>query len=175
MNTTPSLTPAQQKVLSRARHIGAPGLYVQGPTCRTAMSLVNRGLGRIKNLSMNPARGWFVANEEAYADVTNGRKSAQEAIRERIAALQATTPTDDDPLAEARAEQSAERRYEHTIVATAENIVPGAFWFGERIDSVEDANSYGHYPNRVRVTTDGKRSYHVTLGAKYSSAITAIV
>ena len=33
-------------------------------------------------------------------------------IRERIAALQATTPTDEDPLAEARAEQAAERRYE---------------------------------------------------------------
>ncbi len=38
-------------------------------------------------------------------------------IRERIAALQATNPTDEDPLAEARAEQAAEIRYADRILS----------------------------------------------------------
>lgn len=62
-----------------------------------------------------------------------------------------------------------------TITATPSRITVGASWFGEVITRVEDANTYGHYPNRVRVTTDNVRAYNITLGARYAAATVAIV
>lgn len=64
--------------------------------------------------------------------------------------------------------------HSNPITATADLIVEGAYWFGHLITRVEDANAYGHYPNRFRISYDGQCS-HVTLGATYSGPFTAIV
>lgn len=60
------------------------------------------------------------------------------------------------------------------VTATSDLIRVDALWFGHTITRVEDANAYGHYPNRFRITY-GTQCSHVTLGATYSGPITAIV
>lgn len=63
---------------------------------------------------------------------------------------------------------------EGPVMATPENIYEGGWWFGEKITRVEDANAYGHYPGRKRITVLGM-AFHVTYGATYSGPLVAIV
>lgn len=92
-----TLTKPQQELLDAAMNNKKSGsIFVQGPTFRTATALVQKGLGTFTPVStVTRNRGWFTASptmaqeaeafrtmsDESYADLVNGRITAEEATK----------------------------------------------------------------------------------------------